>query len=307
MYQLNRLMVALDLSEMDEILIKYTAFIANLIKAEQVYFIHVQKFLDIPEELKEKLYGNSSQPIDELLQGKMEKEVGKHFKNHKDFSTEFIIVEGTQLTQLLHWSHIKKIDLFVTGHKKRSQGSGILPHRLARRAACSVLFVPESAKLQCEKIFVGLDFSNNSRFALDKAIGIALLTGASIYCHHIYSVPSGFHTSGKSFDEYAAIMEEHAQKRYNKFISETEVPDGVDISPVFSVDKGGKAPLVFTQKARAIKTDLILVSSKGRSSLAALILGSFTERVIESDHETPILVVKDKKKNMGALEALLKV
>jgi len=306
MYQLNRLMIALDLSSMDETLIKYTAFIANLIKAEQVYFIHVQKVLDIPEELREELYGDSSQPIDELLQDQMEKEVAKYFKNYKDFGTEFIIVEGTQLTQLLHWSHIKKIDLFVTGHKKKSQGSGVLPHRLARRAACSVLFVPENVKLQCERIFVGLDFSKNSRFALDKAIAIAQLTNASIRCHHIYSVPSGFHTSGKTFDEYAAIMEKHAQKRYTKFISETNVPDDVDILPVFSVDKGGKAPLVFTQKARDIKADLILVSSKGRSSLAALILGSFTERVIDSDLETVILVVKDKKKNMGALEALLK-
>jgi nucleotide-binding universal stress UspA family protein len=307
MYQLNRLMVALDFTAMDEMLIKYTAFIANLIKVEQVYFIHVQKFLDIPEDLKSELYGDSSQPIDELLQAKMKQEVEKNFKNHQDFNTEFITVEGTQLTQLLHWSHIKKIDLFVTGHKKKSQGSGILPQRLARRAACSILFVPEDVRLQCEKIFVGLDFSNNSRFALDKAIGIAKLTGATIHCHHIYSVPTGFHTSGKSFQEYAAIMKNHAKKRYDKYISETKIPKGIEIVPMFSVDKGGKAPLVFTQKARAIKTDLILVSSKGRSSIAAFILGSFTERVIGSDHKTVILVVKDKKKNMGALEALLKI
>ena len=183
----------------------------------------------------------------------------------------------------------------------------VLPNRLARRAACSVLFVPENASLKCEKIFVGLDFSKNSRFALNKAIGIAKLTGGKIICHHIYSVPTGFHTSGKSFQEYASIMKKHAQKRYNQYISETKIPKEVEITPMFSVDKGGKAPLVFTKKARAIKSDLILVSSKGRSSLAALILGSFTERVIESDHKTVILVVKDKKKNMGALEALLKI
>lgn len=307
MYQLNRLMIALDLSEMDETLIKYTAFIANLIRAEQIYFIHVQKFLDIPEELKEQLYGSSPQPIDEILQNEMEKSVAKHFKNYKDFGTEFITVEGTQLNQLLRWSHIKKIDLFVAGHKNKNQGSGVLPHRLARRAACSVLFVPENVKLQCNKIFVGLDFSPNSRFALKKAMGIAKLAGASIHCHHIYSVPSGFHTSGKSFEEYATIMEAHAHKRYTKFISETEIPEGVEIFPVFSVDKGGKAPIVFTQKAHEIGADLILVSSKGRSSLAALILGSFTERVMEADKETVMLVVKDKKKNMGALEALLKI
>ena len=52
MYNIDRLLVALDLTEMDDTLIRYTSFIAKLFKADKVYFFHVADSYDLPEEVR---------------------------------------------------------------------------------------------------------------------------------------------------------------------------------------------------------------------------------------------------------------
>ena len=51
MNTLNRLMVGLDLTTMDDTLIRYAAFFCHKLHISKIYFIHVQKSLDLSEEL----------------------------------------------------------------------------------------------------------------------------------------------------------------------------------------------------------------------------------------------------------------
>jgi hypothetical protein len=61
---IKRVLVALDLTEMDETLIRYIARLSNEIELEQVYFFNVMKSLEIPEKIIEK-YPNLIAPMDE--------------------------------------------------------------------------------------------------------------------------------------------------------------------------------------------------------------------------------------------------
>lgn len=49
---------------------------------------------------------------------------------------------------------------------------------------------------------------------------------------------------------------------------------------------------------------MIVIGAKGRSLAALVLLGSVTEKLIETTH-VPILAVKKKGSGMGFLEALL--
>ncbi|PAM94734.1 universal stress protein, partial [Flavobacterium sp. IR1] len=51
----KNILVALDLSNMDEVLIKYASFIAERLKAEKVYFVHNIKKYEISELFEEQL------------------------------------------------------------------------------------------------------------------------------------------------------------------------------------------------------------------------------------------------------------
>ena len=59
--------------------------------------------------------------------------------------------------------------------------------------------------------------------------------------------------------------------------------------------------------AHSIKTDLLIVGSRGRSRSAAVLLGSVAEKLVNSNHDIPMLVMKEKGENMGFLEALFRI
>ena len=66
MYQLKRILVCVDLTHMDEDVIRYSSKIAELVDADTVYFLHVAKTLDIPEEIAQK-YPDLIAPVDEAV------------------------------------------------------------------------------------------------------------------------------------------------------------------------------------------------------------------------------------------------
>ena len=64
MIQFQRLLVALDLTKMDEILMKYVAAFAGQLGTEKIYFIHVVKSLELSEDISSK-YPELLAPVDE--------------------------------------------------------------------------------------------------------------------------------------------------------------------------------------------------------------------------------------------------
>ncbi|MEM6298644.1 MAG: universal stress protein, partial [Bacteroidota bacterium] len=141
-HQLKRWLVGLDFSETDQRLLDYVAFLAGLLKPETVYFIHSPENLDMPEEVKAAVY-QTDQPLDEYFKARMHQEVGDRFEGLTDeIKLEYKVTEGSPLQEILRWSKIKDVDLILVGKKHESGGSGVLPKRLARQAACSIGFVP---------------------------------------------------------------------------------------------------------------------------------------------------------------------
>jgi hypothetical protein len=111
-----------------------------------------------------------------------------------------------------------KADLVITGRKKSSKGSSIVSDRLARNLPCNFLIVPEGYESQLHNITVATDFSNHATLAIQKAIDIGGFDeNIKIMAHHSYSVPTGYSTSGKSFEEFAEIMKVHAEKGMNEW------------------------------------------------------------------------------------------
>ena len=54
-FELNKILVSLDLSEMDEVLLRFTSYLARMMGSDQVYFMHIAKDMEMPKELRDKL------------------------------------------------------------------------------------------------------------------------------------------------------------------------------------------------------------------------------------------------------------
>src|SRR5690554_1650175 len=133
MYKTERLLVALDLTEMDEQLIQYSSHLAKFLNSEKVYFIHIAKDLDLPDRLK-KEYPDLMAPTDEYMTDTIEKLIEKAWTSGYECEKVVEIKEGNPSDQILKWVDLKNIDMMVMGRKRKLKGTGVIPQKIAKVA-----------------------------------------------------------------------------------------------------------------------------------------------------------------------------
>ncbi len=303
MYRYKRLLLGVSFANQDGSSIRYAALISRLAKSEQITFVHVASKVDIPEELREE-YPDLFPSIDEYSKAEMEALVKKFFDGHPGARLEFEVVEGSPLIELLRQAKDKEIDLIVMRKRHKPTASGTLFEKLARKAPCSLLFIPEGAEPHFTNILVPTDFSENSVDAIHVAVALASASGLrEVHCLHVYSVPVAYYKTGKSYEQFAEIMRGHAEKSYREYIKKVDLK-GITATPIFKLEKKEYKGIEQVIEEHAI--DLIILGARGRKAGAGVLLGSVTEHLIGTT-TIPLLAVKRKGTGMGLLEALLKL
>lgn len=304
MYRFKRLLVGISFANQDGASIRYAAMISRLAKSEKVLFLHVASRVDVPEDLL-KEYPDLFQPVDEYARAEMEELVHKYFDGHPDTRISYEVVEGSPLIEFLRKAKKEDIDLIVMRKRREPTAKGTLFEKLARKAPCSVLFVPEGSKAWFTNILVPVDFSDNSFDAMETAVAIGLAaTGINeINCLHVYSVPMGYYKTGKSYEQFAEIMKGHAEKHYVDFINKVDLK-GLTVVPIFKLEKKEYRGIEEVIEERGIS--LVVIGARGRKAGAGVLLGSVTEHLIEAT-TIPLIAVKKKGTGMSLLDALLKL
>lgn len=296
----NKWMVGLDMTYMDERLIKWVDFLAQSTKPEVIHFVHFEKSFEIPNYLP-KDFKDEIVPPSKTQVAAIKELLSLHFKAPGNINVE--IIEGQPFESLLEWASTHEIDLFIAGNKDRSKGTGILPHKLSRKLPCDVLFVPEHQTHKIEHILVPIDFSEHSKMALKTALQFNESHGAEITCIHAFQVPIGYYKSGKSYGEFADIMEGHAKKELKSFIQQFNQELRLE---TILVDDGRVSDMI-VKKVEQDSFDLVIVGSKGQSFSSLILLGSTTEKLIQSNHQALTWVTKKEGENIGFFEAVGKI
>ncbi|MEQ8240058.1 MAG: universal stress protein [Cyclobacteriaceae bacterium] len=303
MYKFNKILVGLDQTEIDQDLIKAASDICELSGAKEVFFINIIKDFNMPDSLLKEFPGLLEKAIKER-QELLEAEVKDHFDHPEVKITVNVIVEQGQVTKsLLKITGAEKIDLIVLGRKNEKKGGGVLLNRIARRAGCSLLIVPKGARFKTETILIPTDFSHYSKQAIEKGISFANKSKnpVKLVVQNVYVVPTGYHYTGKSFEEFGEIMKENAKKDYQSFISQFNTKN-LKIEDVYSLDKDDDIITDIFRSAKKTKANLIIIGAKGRSATTALFIGSKAEKLIQLESEIPLLVIRPKGKRAGFLE-----
>jgi nucleotide-binding universal stress UspA family protein len=297
-------MIGLDLTEMDDILIKKTAVFIKFLGIEKCYFLHVAKNLEIPKEILDQ-YPNLASPADESIEAVFKSKL-KEYNFPEDIETEVFVEEGGHpLDTFLRWAKIKDVDLIIMGRKDNLTGNGVLADGVAKKAPCSILLVQELRPIKFpKKILIPTDFSTHNHIIYEFAELITDQLNAELVPMHIYEVPHGYSKTGKSFEEFAEIMKENAQQDFKKFVSKHHHSE-LECEMVLNDGKNpGTVILEFAQK---IEADMILLGSRGRTTSAAILLGSTAEKLIHANKYLPMLIFKRKGETMGFFDALFKL
>src|SRR5690606_38921158 len=135
----------------------------------------------------------------------------------------------------------------------------LLTQALVNGAQCNLFLIPDGTRPKINKILVPVDFSEQSREGLSVAIDLAGELNATIDCLHVYTVPSGYHTSGKDYSEYAEIMKKNAIKEAASF--EKKLATSTQLHFQYVLDDDNEPADKFYEYAKQNKADLVCAGS----------------------------------------------
>ncbi|MEP1094626.1 MAG: universal stress protein [Cyclobacteriaceae bacterium] len=299
MITFNKILVCLDLSETDEAIIQNACSISKVTGTAEVTFLNVIKDFNIPESLKKEFPDLIDKAVAERRE-ELSNAIDKSF-DCPNVKTNLLIRQGAETKEILTASVEADTDLIILGRKEKS--NSVLSTRIVRRAACNILLVPEGKKIDLNRIHVPVDFSNYSSLSLETALSITGDTSSEITIQNVYNVPSSYRYSGKTFEEFAAIMEENSQKDLTVLIRQAQIKNQKLVS-IHTLDNGQNVIRMIYQEATKGNADLIVMGAKGRTAASALFIGSKAERMIQVNDSIPLMVVREKGSNAGIIESL---
>ena len=285
MKELKNFLICLDGTSLDDQIIAYCSMIGEIVNCNNATFIHA----------------GSENPS---KKAELERKVKTYFQCN--VPNEIRLVHGESAAAILSWSGIKEIDLIIMGIKPKAISSGKHAAKIINGSLCSVLLVPTSAAVKLDKILVPIDFSKNSLNAYKLAKTMERNNSSKVLLQHVYRVPIGFYSTGKSYDEFAAIMKKNAEKDFTDFLRKNKLQAEVN-NIILSLDEDDLPSDKIYAAAQYEKCDLIMLGSVGKSKAASLILRSTSIDLLKYDENTPVMVVKDKKDSVKFFDALLRI
>jgi SulP family sulfate permease len=283
----QRTLVALSGSATDRALVAYARQLARLGFARHYHFVHVRTPAGD---------AGPAQP-NTLLLRTCEDVVSVEFGAVRpDVSSSCHVVAGVRVDALLEFVAQQRCDLVLLGHRRARSGQRSLARRLAMIAPCSVCMVPEDAPLSIRNIVVPVDFSDHAGDSVEVATSIARAAGLpSCLAVHVCADPAVVR-----YEEHRDELRRSEQEAFDDFVAPLE-RHGVDVEAAFV--EGHDVARTIVRVAAQHEADLIVMSTRGRSRAASILLGSVATQVM-IEAPVALLAVKHYGAMMNLFQAL---
>jgi nucleotide-binding universal stress UspA family protein len=294
MKEYNNLLVCLDLTEMDGVLLRYARFLLHTLpKIKKVYFLHNIRF-DYPEEA-EGLMEELESPLPELIREEITERIEMNFLNgeRSDLEWEVLIKEGDSTAhEIVNTAKEQNIELTIFGKKLSYRGSGLVAEKLLRQSSfkSDLLVLPETTSHNLQKILVPIDFSSASKRALETAHYLSLEADTTVVCQHVYTIPNHYFPF-IPVQGFRKSMEEEAEQSFKRF--RQSLPKALQDIPcqfTYAQDRT-RAESIYDFSINRNK-DLIVIGSRGRGAVPSVLLGSTAIQILQFEFHIPVLVVR---------------
>jgi len=297
-FDIGGVLVALELGHTDTSNLNYLRFLSDVFHIREMAVLHVvnkitlfDKALEFdtdPDVLGE--YKLNEDVIDE-----MRAKIMGQFSDKPEIDIVFDVKEGEPLEQLLHEADILEPDLILIGQNTDSNAHGILAKNLVRKVACDALIVPKTATPGIKKILVPIDFSPYSLLALRKAVAMAdgMSVKPEVIALHVYDMPNfSTYKISRSPERFKEMIHANRIEGAGSFIKSNIKDVDVEVKVDLVARTGPGTGQYVMEYAKKHSADLIVMGARGHSKVELLLLGSVTEKVLSSNENIPVLVVK---------------
>lgn len=280
-----KLMVALDLTEMDPILLRYTSFLCEVWGVEHIYFVHNIKQYKL-EGLKDSFLKEGIS-IEDIIDKELRRSIKTHYTSETSHSVLLTADDYTE-SILTHLAKEYKIDIMLTGNKNELQGTGALNQKLVRMLDANVLLVPEKTRHQLKKVLIPTDFSASSAHSFEEAKTLIASSQGTIEALHVYNISSFFFpyiNTEKAIDKTKRQLKEKVNQFKKRYKHTNDVVfkymDRKEYSVVEAIEK----------HAEKGDFDIVVVSARGGNKIASMFIGSVTNELLIRSREMPLLVI----------------
>jgi len=291
MERFNRIGVFLNQEPGDREAISFAGMIARTSQASVLSFI-VVRGLEDPPTGPDLTVSDIRDQIWETLHGTAEPQIE--------------VSRATGMFEILRFARDLELDLIIVGRRLPTEqlAVGSVFYRLARKAPCSVLAVPEHARTHLSRLLVMVDGSPCSTQALETAAAVARGCGErnpQLVVQSTFYVGYGYHFINQNLEAVIAERRAMVAQKLDAQLAKVDTAGLMLEKVVSNSDAPAQAAL---NLASAMNLDCIVIGSRGMTEPAAALLGSTAERLVVSA-SLPVLVVKKKGETVRFLDALL--
>ena len=219
MQNIRKILVALDYSYMDEVLLSNCKELLKVVGLTELHFIHViPKYIskvNIPARLA-KIEQDLSIKVKQLLKDKID---SFQLSNGQVVYYKIHIKEGPAYQLISEMANEDNFDLLIVGKKFLSKGSGLTPRRIAKNIRCDLLIIPQNATSTFNKILIPMDFSDDSIKALRRAIQWQRESKCSIELVHILlKYRAGYYIDIDLNNEHFMFYKNEAEREWKSIL-----------------------------------------------------------------------------------------
>src|SRR5690606_38862545 len=186
---MKNILVAVDLTDTDETVIRYVHFLKGHLNISTVHFVHNIKINDVDDVIQELLRGKD---IKTIIHKNLTSKISKYFTDVNDYTLTVLEHDNTKYS-LSNWAEQNGVGTILLGFKQENYGTAAMSQKLIRIFKGDVILAPESAQLRWNRILVPTDLSAPFQLVNQKLQKLQELTPQpEILILKSFSIPSLF-------------------------------------------------------------------------------------------------------------------
>lgn len=294
MQRFQRILVCIETLEKARGLLAYASAVSRAAKAREVHLLHVQS----PAATRPKAVVNGVAIARRGITTSILRDAAAEvFREHGREKVQCSVVGGAPLVEILRSARHRDVDLIILGRRGGERSGSSLASRVATKARCSVLVVPDGSKPDWKLILVPARKSECSTNAFAMACDMGAATGAEVLCLNVYRVRSGYLNVGTSLDEHVALLGDWARHECEE-LRDSVNSAGANVRIKCVPDLYRKPAAIMLDQVARESADLLVIGAHGRRGIAGLLLGAVAEKMIR-ESDIPVLAIKRKGEAVG--------
>ncbi|MFD2513255.1 universal stress protein [Pontibacter locisalis] len=284
MIAIDSMMVCLDLSDIDETLVRFTRTVCERLPVKKVFFVHNIKTSELSDDFRE-YFGDVN--ISDEIEGNITDIVTEHFGRATEYE---VLVSEEPNTEVMMAELVKRysVKLTLLGKRMSDKSTGALGTKLLRILPCSILVLPETASFNIANVLTPIDFSDASVHALHLSKSLADQLNLNLEIMHVYKLPTQY---------FPLISEEKAIRKAEevvkgKFADLQKKHGEIAGVPYTLVRAAGKTVAErIEMQLHKREYNLLVVGLKGNNPIPSLSLGSVPTKLYNMDINIPLWFV----------------